>query len=131
MRRPRPPCLAQPFGDLKDQRALLEKQLKEARTKYEAGVAPADPIAKMEVDIRRVDREIEDLTARLAEGSAGRSVARTGVEHALRSSIIDTSFTMDVGETVVVGTSRLKGGTRALIALLTAVPPRGASERRE
>ena len=38
--------------------------------------------------------------------------------------IMDTSFAMDVGETVVVGTSRLRGNTRALIALLTAVPPR-------
>jgi hypothetical protein len=35
--------------------------------------------------------------------------------------MIDTSFTMDIGETVVVGTSRLKGD-KALIALLTAVP---------
>jgi hypothetical protein len=122
---------ARRIADLKDQRALLEKQLKEARTKYEAGVAPADPIAKLEMEIRRGDREIEDLTARLAEGSAGRSVARAGVEHAGRPSIIDTSFTMDVGETVVVGTSRLKGGTRALIALLTAVPPRGTTERKE
>ena len=36
--------------------------------------------------------------------------------------VIDTSFRMDVGETVVVGTSGLKGGSKALIALLTAVP---------
>jgi hypothetical protein len=36
--------------------------------------------------------------------------------------IIDTSFAMDIGETVVVGTSRLRGGDKALIALLTAVP---------
>jgi hypothetical protein len=42
-------------------------------------------------------------------------------------SIIDTSFTMDVGETVVVGTSRLAGGDKALIALLTAVPRTAAS----
>jgi len=35
--------------------------------------------------------------------------------------IIDTTFSMDVGETVVVGTSRLGGGDRAIIALLTAV----------
>jgi hypothetical protein len=34
--------------------------------------------------------------------------------------VIDTSFTMDVGETVVVGTSRLQGD-KALIVLLTAV----------
>jgi hypothetical protein len=36
-------------------------------------------------------------------------------------SIIDTGFTMDVGETVVVGTSRVRG-EKAIIALLTAVP---------
>jgi hypothetical protein len=40
-----------------------------------------------------------------------------------RRAMIDTSFTMDVGETVVVGTSRLKG-EKALIALLTAIPQR-------
>jgi hypothetical protein len=39
----------------------------------------------------------------------------------LGRAIIDTSFTMEIGETVVVGTSRLKGD-KALIALLTAVP---------
>ena len=39
--------------------------------------------------------------------------------------VIDTSFTMDVGETVVVGTSRLKANSKALIALLTAVPAKG------
>lgn len=37
-----------------------------------------------------------------------------------RRSLIDTSFRMDVGETVVVGTSRLQGD-KALIVLLTAV----------
>jgi hypothetical protein len=36
--------------------------------------------------------------------------------------IISTGFTMQIGETVVVGTSRLRGGDKALIALLTAVP---------
>ncbi len=42
--------------------------------------------------------------------------------------MIDTSFTMDVGETVVVGTSRLAGGDKALIALLTAVPRNASTE---
>jgi hypothetical protein len=35
--------------------------------------------------------------------------------------IIDTSFSIDVGETIVVGSSRL-GGDQALIILLTALP---------
>ena len=39
-----------------------------------------------------------------------------------RAGVIETSFAMDIGETVVVGTSRMRGGDKALIALLTAVP---------
>jgi hypothetical protein len=38
--------------------------------------------------------------------------------------VIETGFTMDVGETVVVGTSRV-GGDKAIIVLLTAVPRGG------
>jgi len=49
--------------------------------------------------------------------------------------IIDTSFEMEIGETVVVGTSRLKDtgkeNGRALIALLTAVPKNGAAGGRQ
>jgi hypothetical protein len=47
--------------------------------------------------------------------------------HAGAGVLINSNFTMRVGETVVVGTSRL-GGDKALIALLTAVP---RSSRRE
>ncbi len=36
--------------------------------------------------------------------------------------IISTSFGIDVGETVVVGSSRLDGGEKALILLVTAIP---------
>lgn len=36
--------------------------------------------------------------------------------------LINTSFGLEVGETVVVGTSKLNGGDEALIALVTAVP---------
>ena len=36
--------------------------------------------------------------------------------------IIRTSFSMNVGETIVVGTSKLDGGDEALIVLLTAIP---------
>jgi hypothetical protein len=46
-------------------------------------------------------------------------------------SVIDTTFSMDIGETVVVGTSRMRGGDKALIALLTAVPRGAATTKRE
>jgi hypothetical protein len=35
--------------------------------------------------------------------------------------VLETSFSMSVGETVVVGTSKLDGGSEALVVLLTAV----------
>jgi hypothetical protein len=113
------------IADLKDRRSLLEKQIQEAQKRADVGVAPASEIPKLELEVRRIEREIEDLTARSAESVAGRATTR-GPASGPRNTVIDTSFTMDVGETVVVGTSRLKGGSRALIALLTAVPPRAA-----
>ena len=115
---------ARKIADLKDQASLLEKQIQEAKRKAEVGVAPASEVPKLEVELRRMNREIEDLTTRVAESKATRSSPRGPVEPRAKSAIIDTTFTMDVGETVVVGTSRLKGGAKALIALLTAVPPR-------
>ena len=44
------------------------------------------------------------------------------------ATMIDTSFTMSLGETVVVGTSRMRGGNKALIVLLTAAT-RGAKPK--
>jgi hypothetical protein len=42
--------------------------------------------------------------------------------------LIDTSFTMSLGETVIVGTSRMRGGNKEVIVLLTAAT-RGAKPR--
>ncbi len=60
----------------------------------------------------------------LSEGSRVPDVASTGPGVAPRSrpDIISTSFSVEVGETIVVGTSRLNGGEEALIVLLTAIP---------
>ena len=125
--------MSRKIADLKDQAALLEKTIQDTRKKVEVGMSSGDNIAKMEVDLRRTNREIEEVTTRLAETRAGGSKpsARGGSESESRNSIIDTSFAMNVGETVVVGTSRLKGGSKALIALLTAVPPRAPADHRE
>jgi hypothetical protein len=113
------------IADLQDRAQLLQSQIAEAKRRVEVGVASASEVNRMEVELRSLVREIDDLKARAASGVATRSAQRGPVsERASRGSVIDTSFSMDVGETVVVGTSRLKGGTKALIALLTAVPPR-------
>ena len=72
--------------------------------------------------------ESRDLDVMLIANSAiaGMNVKFSLVEKvgAIASPIIDTTFNMSVGETVVVGTSRTQGNT-ALIALLTAVPRDG------
>jgi hypothetical protein len=85
------------------------------------------------VALRERDNESHPEVQRMRERLAAleRAVAQARSEPVNRSEhtpaalqrrvIIDTSFSMDIGETVVVGTSRLKGD-KALIALLTAVP---------
>jgi hypothetical protein len=122
------------IADLRDRRGVLEGTIADTRRKVEIGAASGSELPKLEADLRSMEREIEDLSARVAESStAGTTTASRGGSRNSQerprtvSPIIDTSFTMDVGETVVVGTSRQKGGSKALIALLTAVPPRPAS----
>lgn len=44
-----------------------------------------------------------------------------GVAPEAERALIDTSFTVDLGETIVVGSSRL-GGSEALVVLFTALP---------
>jgi hypothetical protein len=113
--------LTRQLGELQDRRAMLEVQLQEIKKKVEVGITPPAEVTKLEIELRGVQRRIDDLKGLVDKGSA--RAARSNTFHSSKK-IIDTSFTMDVGETVVVGTSRLRGGTKALIALLTAVPPR-------
>jgi hypothetical protein len=58
-------------------------------------------------DVRQFERQVNDAKARIALLRARR--------------LIDSRFEMAIGETVVVGTSRLGGSDKALVALLTAV----------
>jgi hypothetical protein len=100
-------------SSLDAQRVALERQLAELR-KTETENHP--DVAQRRAQIDALERALAD-SHRAAE-IAGQRLRISGG----RRAVIDTSFTMDVGETVVVGTSRLKGD-KALIALLTAVAP--------
>jgi outer membrane murein-binding lipoprotein Lpp len=101
--------------------AELEAKVATLRQKY---TAQNPEVRKAENELAGARRRLEAVDGRgIGPMAAARRLAGRG--------IIDTSFAMDVGETVVVGTSRLRGGSRALIALLTAVPPKGTTERRE
>jgi hypothetical protein len=63
-------------------------------------------------EVKATERKLAQLRASLVADGQSDPVAPV---------VVDTSFDMTVGETVVVGTSRLRGD-KALILLLTAVP---------
>jgi hypothetical protein len=102
---------------LERERVDLQLQIEKGRSQVEAGTKDPAEVKRLEAQYSAVTRRIADL---------GRSVKPpttiTPRPHEDRA-VIDTSFRMDIGETVVVGTSRVKAG-KALIALLTAVPQR-------
>jgi hypothetical protein len=105
------------------QRTERERDLAELRRQQEAIEREAMELAKKNVgenhpETRRMNsrrvaiaRQIEELRSS-SEGT--RRPSRTGSRP-----VMDTTFSMDVGETVVIGSSRLKGD-KALIVLLTA-----------
>ena len=92
-------------------RAALEKQLKRAEAAQNRG----------DVDALRQLLAENEIALDTRQQQQGR-YARGG------ATLINTSFTMSLGETVVVGTSRMRGGNKALIVLLTAAT-RGAKPR--
>jgi len=81
----------------------------------EAAALRARAGADMQRGLQVIDAQIAEIKRQMSAADAGGTISRG-------RSVIDTSFNMEVGETVVVGTSRVRGGDKALIALLTAVP---------
>lgn len=87
-------------------RAALEKSLQ--------GPEPSETAAERQQRQRATREQIRDLTRAIDATQIGLETTTAG------QTLIDTSFNMRLGETVVVGTSRVRGD-KALIALLTAV----------
>jgi hypothetical protein len=93
---------------LLDDRRTLERDLQALQAKY----------SEKHPNVIADERKMDQLRRQILElENQGRAEVRRPT-----GEIINTGFSMDVGETVVVGTSRLRGGDKALIALLTAVP---------
>jgi hypothetical protein len=95
---------------LERERDDLQLLVNKGRKQVEVGTKDPDEVKRQETQLAAVTRRIAELKQSLSTSSsktAGRPV-------------IDTSFLMEDGETVVVGTSKVKGGGKALIALLTA-----------
>jgi hypothetical protein len=108
------------IGELQRELARLEQELaralKTAQARFEVGTG--GPVNE-DKNLQNMHSRLSETKIRLAE-ARDRRVAQSRKISPNRA-VIDTSFTMDIGETVVVGTSRLAGGDKALIALLTAV----------
>jgi hypothetical protein len=99
---------------LERERTDLEIIANKGRRQVEIGTKDPDEVRRTEAQLAAVNRRVSELKQALSAANtkaAGRAV-------------IDTSFRMDEGETVVVGTSKVKGGGKALIALLTATSDR-------
>ena len=94
------------LADLEARRKALEQEHAALREKYSSN---PPQVSKNGAEQEQIARQIQVVKAEIASSGFARK-------------IIDTTFSMDVGETVVVGTSRLGGRDKALIALLTAVP---------
>ena len=102
---------------LERERDDLQILINKGRKQVEVGAQDPNEVKRQEAQLAAVTRRIGELKQSLSASptkAGGRAV-------------IDTSFRMDDGETVVVGTSKVKGGGRALIALLTATTDRGKS----
>ena len=96
--------------DAMRERDETEVQMRSVKQKFDVGLATGPEMEAAAVRSRRAEQRVQELQ-RLAGGTRGRGAAG---QH-----IIDSTFAIGLGETVVVGTSRLNGD-RALIAILTA-----------
>jgi hypothetical protein len=103
-------------ANLQEDLRTMAARLSETQRRVKAGVESAVTLREAEDRYIQVEQELDAVKARLAAAAGAGS-----------SPIIDSSFTMDAGETVVVGTSRL-GGDKALIALVTAVRRTGSKD---
>lgn len=100
--------------DLKAEIETLEAQIGDMQRRVETGVV-------LPIEVRPLMDRHASLQRRLADLTADAEAATHGGR-----AIMDSSFTMNAGETVVVGTSKL-GGDKALIAVVTAVRKTGAA----
>ena len=99
---------------LERERTDLEIVVTKGRADVEIGMNNPVEVKRQEAQLSAVNRRINELKQSLNAANA----------KAAGRAVIDTSFRMDDGETVVVGTSKVKGGSKALIALLTATSDR-------
>jgi hypothetical protein len=105
---------------LEREQVSLSGQVTSLRKGVEVGTK--DP-----ADLKRADEQLTLVNRRIAILKSELNSMTSSKTYGGSKAVMDTSFRIEVGETVVVGTSGLKGGSKALIALLTAVGKRPKS----
>jgi hypothetical protein len=112
--------MARELFQLERERTDLEFVVTKGRSDVEIGMKSPVEVARQEAQLSAVNRRIAELKQSLGTANA-KAAGRT---------VIDTSFRLADGETIVVGTSKMKGGSNALIALLTATTdrPKGSTK---
>lgn len=100
----------------------LRVRLSRAQTLQQRGLVAPSVAAELQTQVAETENRVAQLKQQGGSDPAADWFA--SYASALAPPIIDTSFSMRIGETVVVGTSRVRGN-KALIALLTAVPGAG------
>lgn len=119
-----PDANAERRAAIADREAALRAEMQQLMSAHSA----------LETQLKRAEStqnraDIDAIRARLADNEiAIETRQKQGRYAAGGATLIDTSFNMSLGETVVVGTSRMRGGNKALIVLLTAAT-RGAKPR--
>lgn len=91
-----------------------------ARTMAAADVEKARAIAEQNLAAARAAGKVYNQAVPQLESQLAELNKRLALLRARR--LIDSRFEMAIGETVVVGTSRVGGSDKALVVLLTAVP---------
>ena len=104
--------------DAQKERDEAELQQRRAKQMYDVGTMPT-------ADYELARRRYQLAQARLQELDRALGRNETTVSSS-RPNLLDSTFSIALGETVVIGTSRLKGD-QALIALLTAAGNQGGS----
>jgi hypothetical protein len=106
------------------ERDEAERQVQNLKPKVDVGLAPKEDYQAAQMRYERATERSQELRKML--GARRPETSHTPIGN---RSIMDSTFSIAVGETVVIGTSRLKG-EKALIALLTAAAkPKPSSTR--
>lgn len=99
------------LGNVRADIETMAVRVDETKKRVDVGVAPALELREAQDRLSQLKREADALRAKLERAESR------------ENGVMDSSFTMEAGETVVVGTSKL-GGDKALIAIVTAVRKR-------